>query len=239
MKSLYLVRHAQAALRKADLPDFERALVKAGEKTSLNMAKKFKKQGTGPDLFISSTASRALETAHIFAKALGYPVEKILVKEELYHEMNPESLVDIIRKVDSKYETLMLFGHNPAFTELAAYLIPDFNENVPKTGVVGMKFLRRNWKYLTKGDGRLILFDYPKRMAKTTKAMQMEIEANLADKIQGVLSTVDPKAAAKENKLIRRSAQRITESFIKTLKSSKGKQAIQDYAAKSQASKKT
>lgn len=239
MKSLYLVRHAQAALRKADLPDFERTLVKAGEKTSVNMAKKFKKQGLSPDLLISSTASRALETAHIFAKVLGYPIEKIMVKEELYHEMDPESLLAIIRKVDSKYESLMLFGHNPAFTELAGYLISDFQENMPKTAIVGMKFLRRNWKYLSQGDGKLTLFDYPKRMAKTTKVMQLDLEANLTEKIQSVLSGIDPKTAAKESKIIRRSARRITESFMQTLKTNKGKQAIQEYVTKSQTTKKT
>ena len=45
MKTLFLVRHSKAVSRKANLPDFRRTLVKAGEKKSMNMAKKLKKEG--------------------------------------------------------------------------------------------------------------------------------------------------------------------------------------------------
>ena len=99
MKTLFLVRHSKAVTRKANLPDFRRALVKAGEKKSTSMAKKLKKEGVLPDLIISSTANRALETAHLFAQNLDYPTHEILVKDALYNEMSPEALLYLVRQV--------------------------------------------------------------------------------------------------------------------------------------------
>ncbi len=224
MKTLYLVRHAKAVDRKPYLPDFERSLVKSGEKDSLNMAKKINKDGCIPDLLISSTANRALETAHLFAKSLKYPLEKILVKDSLYNEESEEALLTIIRQVDDSYNSVMLFGHNPVFTDLATYLIKAFHEDIPKTGIVGIEFSQSEWKAVTPLSGRLILFDYPKRMAKTYKQLQVDLETAIKDKIQETLISVDPKSAKKEAKLVRQYSTRIADSFIKTLKQTQSRE---------------
>lgn len=218
MKTLYLVRHSKAVQRKPQLPDFERTLVKSGEKNALDMAKKLKKEGFIPDLFMSSTANRALETAHIFAQGLKYPIEKILVKDDLYNEMSEEALLYIIRQLDNRYNSLMLFGHNPVFTDLAAYLIADFHEDIPKSGIVGIEFTATEWKTIAPQTGRLMLFEYPKRLTKTYKRLQVDLEIAIRDNIQEILGKVDPSSAKKEAKLVRQSAGKIAEDFIKRLK---------------------
>ncbi len=224
MKTLYLVRHSKAVQRKPSLPDFERTLVKSGEKDSLNMAKKIKKDGCIPDLLISSTANRALETAHLFAKGLKYPLEKILVKDSLYNEMSEEALLYIIRQVDDRYNSVMLFGHNPVFTDLASYLIKEFHEDIPKSGIVGIEFSQSEWKAVTPLSGKLVLFEYPKRLAKTYKQLQADLETAMKDKIQEILMRIDPKSAKKEAKLVRQSSQKIADSFIKTLKQTQSRE---------------
>ena len=45
MKTIYLVRHGKAVKRDANLPDFQRTLVKKGKEESSDMANKIKKCG--------------------------------------------------------------------------------------------------------------------------------------------------------------------------------------------------
>lgn len=224
MKTLYLVRHSKAVQRKPYLPDFERTLVKSGEKDASGMAKKLRKEGYIPDLLISSTANRALETAHLFAKGLKYPIEKILVKDALYNEMSEEALLYIIRQVDNQYNSLMLFGHNPVFTDLACMLIEDFHEDIPKSGVVGIEFSQSEWKAIAPHTGRLMLFEYPKRLAKTYKQLQAVLEIAIKEKTLDILAKVDPDSAKKETKSVRQASKKIAEDFIKTLKQTQTKE---------------
>jgi phosphohistidine phosphatase len=218
MKTLFLVRHSKAVTRKADLPDFQRTLVKAGEKKATSMARKLKKEGVMPDLMISSTANRALETAHLFAKNLDYSNKDIVVKDALYNEMSPEALLYIVRQVDEKHNSIMLFGHNPAFTDFASYLVKGFEEDIPKTGIVGIQFNKDNWKDIVKGSGKLEFFEYPKRLSKTLKRLEAELQIEIAMNVQDVLDKMEPKSAKKMKKAVKKSSDRIAKDFIKLMK---------------------
>ncbi len=219
MKKLILVRHAKAVSREVNLPDFRRTLVKKGMKNSENMADRLKMREMIPDLMISSPANRALETAHVFARALDYPVQKIVVNDILYSEMSPESLVQLIQKVEDKHESVMLFGHDPSFSDLASHLIKDFHEVIPKTGIVSIGFGKRNWKNIRKGDGQLIFFDYPKRISKAYKKMQMDLESGIARSIENRLKRVNKDSAQELDKMVLKSSRKIAREFVKIMKS--------------------
>lgn len=218
MKTLFLVRHSKAVTRKANLPDFQRTLVKAGEKQSMSMAKKLKKEGVTPDLMISSTANRALETAHLFARNLDYPTHEIMVKDALYNEMSPEALLYLVRQVDDKYKSVMLFGHNPAFTDFVCHLVRGFDQDIPKTGIVGVQFQKDSWKDVSKGSGKLEFFEYPKRVAKTMKRLEEELRVELVKKTQDILDKVDAKSAKKLKKQVGKTSGKIAKDFVKILK---------------------
>lgn len=218
MKTLFLVRHSKAVTRKANLPDFRRALVKAGEKKSMSMAKKLKKEGVLPDLIISSTANRALETAHLFAQNLDYPTHEILVKDALYNEMSPEALLYLVRQVDDKFRSIMLFGHNPAFTDFASYLVRGFDQDIPKTGIVGIQFRKDSWKDISKGSGKLEFFEYPKRLAKTMKRMEEELRSELSQSTLDILERIDTRSAKKLKKQVEKGSSRIAKDFVAAMK---------------------
>ena len=86
MKTLYLVRHAKAISQELGVNDFKRSLSKQGRDDAVAMSKRLWKKGIAPDLLLSSPADRALETAHIFAEQFDYPVQRILLKDEIYDE---------------------------------------------------------------------------------------------------------------------------------------------------------
>ena len=224
IKTIFLVRHGKAIGRDTKVPDFQRTLVKKGENESLGIAKKLKKIGASPELLLSSSADRALETAHIFAQRLGYPKKKILVKDSLYNEIKEEALLEIVKNVDNKYNSIMLFGHDPLFSSFAAYLLKNFNEGIPKSGVVCIEFRRKTWKGITKGNGRLKFYDYPKQISKAYKKTKMDIVAELSKNIERVLTKADARSAKKIDNSIKMTSEKLAKDFVKAMKSYKIKE---------------
>ncbi len=77
MKRITLVRHATAVPRNPKKDDFGRSLRKKGRREAKAMGEWYKNVEEQPDVMISSPANRAIETARVFAKTLGYPAKKI------------------------------------------------------------------------------------------------------------------------------------------------------------------
>ncbi len=82
------------------------------------MGKRLTDRGVQPDLLVSSPALRALTTAQLIADELGYKRKDIVVDERLYAS-SPDNLLAVICALDDRLDRVMLFGHNPEFTDLA------------------------------------------------------------------------------------------------------------------------
>lgn len=163
MKTIILVRHAKSSWKDPGLKDFDRPLNKRGKMDAPFMGEKLKDKQMLPDLILSSPAKRARKTATKIAKAIGYPKKKIKYRDIMYHS-DARFLLDMVRKLDDKYEKIMLFGHNPGFNEFADMLLkenPVFN--IPTTGVYCIRFDVDSWKKVREGEGESVFFDYPKR----------------------------------------------------------------------------
>ena len=55
-------------------------------------------------------------------------------------------------------QTLMIFGHNHAFTSLANLLGDKYIDNVPTSGLVQIKFETDRWSDISDGKTELVLF---------------------------------------------------------------------------------
>lgn len=221
MKTLCLVRHAKCISKKRKIPDFERALIPKGEKEAKRMAKQLKKEGILPDLMISSPANRVLETAHIFAQSLRYSVQKIMLKEAIYENVTVESLLNIVREVDDKYHSVMLFGHNPILNDFASLLLKDFQHNIPKAGVICIDFRVNSWKKVSQGKGKLKLFDFPINKAQKFEIVnkaQKELEVKIFEHMNTILNEIDTIAAKKMNNYLKKSSEKLARKFAKVAK---------------------
>ena len=121
MKTLFLVRHAKASRDDVSLSDRQRPLNERGLDDAAAMGKRLARHRVRPDLMLSSPAVRALKTAQLIAAEIGYPRKHILVDDQLY-AARLEDLLSVIHGTDTKIDRLMLFGHNPEFSELASRL---------------------------------------------------------------------------------------------------------------------
>lgn len=118
MKTLYLVRHAKSSRDAPALADRDRPLNDRGEREAPAMAQRLAARGVAPERLLSSPAKRALATATHFADAFGIAHRKIVVDERLYAG-SAGGLLAVIRSLDERLRDVMLFGHNPEFSDLA------------------------------------------------------------------------------------------------------------------------
>ena len=164
MKKLYLVRHAKSSWKNHDISDKERPLNKRGKNDAPLMGKILNEKKLNPELIISSNAVRAKKTAFAIANEIDYPKEKIVLTDDIY-EASTFELLKMIRKFDDAFDSVMLFGHNPALTGVYNYLIKHYIDNIPTCGVAGIEF-EDNWDKIEEESGKFLFFLYPKMYTK-------------------------------------------------------------------------
>ena len=235
MKIIYLVRHAAAAKGKPKSPDRKRALSKKGRKEAVKMAKKLKKNGMLPDLLVSSPAKRAMQTARVFAKAIKYPKDKILLNKTLYEANNASSnaaLLQAVRSMDDQFQSVIVFGHDPLLTEFAHYLRKDFTEALPGCAVVRFDFNNISWTKITAGRGILKFFDYPNKKKARLDEKKKALTARLTEDLMRLFVEADPDIGPKMKKAIKKTVGPLTQNFLaKTKTKSKARETRQEPVA--------
>lgn len=168
MKSLTIVRHAKSSWDEPGLSDRKRPLNKRGKRDAPMMGKRIVEAGIRPSLIVSSPAVRAWKTARAVAREIGYPLEFLQREDELYLA-SVSDILDVIAAQDNAFNNLMLFGHNPGFTEFANYLSPGLTNNLPTAGVVSVKIDREDWNLYDQPQTELVLHDWPKKKQLQTR----------------------------------------------------------------------
>ena len=161
MKTLFLVRHAKSSRNDPSLPDRDRPLDDRGKQDGPKMGKRLAQRDVKPDLLLSSPALRALTTAQLIAEEIGYKPKDIVVDDRLYAS-DADDLLAVIRALDRNLNRVMLFGHNPEFTDLAHRLSSEFIE-MPTCAIVEFNFDTKAWSDVGERKPAKVIFDYPKK----------------------------------------------------------------------------
>ena len=156
MKQLILVRHGKSSWEYS-VNDKDRPLLQRGINDGHLVAGSFKEKDLMPDAVFSSPANRALHTCLIFLRQLHFPFNQFEISNELY-DFSGEYVLEFIKRMDTSLSTVMLFGHNHAFTHLANSLGSRYIENVPTSGLVQMTFDTDHWSTIAKGTTLDIIF---------------------------------------------------------------------------------
>ena len=169
-------------------------------------------------VLISSPAHRALETAHVVAKQLDYPVEKIMLKEQLYEADSGSTFVDILRELEDTYSTALVIGHEPTLSEFIRRLSSAFQHTLPKSGVVGLEFADANWATIGDEQASISYFDFPigkEDRRRLEKQLVKQIEQDLAESMVAAVSHYNSDAAGKVKKATRTAGKDMANRFIK------------------------
>ena len=160
-RTLFLVRHAKSSWDDVALTDKERPLADRGKRDAPMMGKRLAKRQVRPDLILSSPARRALSTAEIIAKELNYRAEDIVVDDRLY-ATEAETLLGVIGDLSDKLKCVMLFGHNPEFTDLA-HRLSNEPALMPTCAVAQFTFESTSRSSIGSTKPAEVLLDYPKK----------------------------------------------------------------------------
>ena len=144
-----------------DLNDKDRPLLERGIADVYLVASKFKTLDLTVDAVFSSPANRALHTAVIFSREQHFLFSNFQIVNELY-DFSGESVFQFIRELDNNLGTVIIFGHNNAFTNLANKLGDTYIENVPTAGLVQLKFNTADWSAIS--DGLTLQTIFPKKL---------------------------------------------------------------------------
>lgn len=155
-----IVRHGKSDWAFHSVKDIDRTLKERGINDGYIMAKRVLAKGVVPEIIISSTANRAFHSALIFSRVLNIEGSNLLPEKDLYLA-DEQEIMSIVYACDNKFDKLMIFGHNPGFTDLSNYLSNLNIPNVPTTGVVSLVFDVDSWTEI--GKSKLINadFEYP------------------------------------------------------------------------------
>jgi phosphohistidine phosphatase len=161
VKTLFLVRHAKSSRDDPTLPDRERPLSNRGRHDAPQMGKLLAGRGVRPDLIVTSPALRAQTTAQMIADEIGYQHKGIVTHDRLYASSS-DGLLAVIRALDNELDSVMLFGHNPEFTELARRLSSEIAD-MPTCAVAEFRYRTKAWTDVGDVEPSEVRLDVPEK----------------------------------------------------------------------------
>lgn len=124
MKHLYLLRHgiAVATGTAGVASDFDRALTDEGREKVEAIARALMAFGLTFNRVLSSPYVRARQTAEIVAATLGIP-KRLRLTDNLAVDAAPRAVIRELAALRPDPARVLLVGHEPFLSELAAYLL--------------------------------------------------------------------------------------------------------------------
>ncbi|MAO07393.1 MAG: histidine phosphatase family protein [Alteromonas sp.] len=156
MKTLYMVRHAKSSW-KHDVIDHKRPLKKRGHNDGALISKYVSENFDLPQQIVTSDAERALTTAKYFKGAFQISEKDFKITHELY-DFSGHRVMETIKGLDDSLDTVMIVGHNHAFTSIANMLGNKYIDNVPTCGFVKLQFKETQWSKITTGTTENTIF---------------------------------------------------------------------------------
>ncbi len=156
MKHLVIIRHSDAESSSYSSSDFDRKLTDIGREKARLQAKRLKDMNILPDLIITSSAKRALDTTDIIVDVLSEncPIQKSPL---LYEDYSTNDFLDLISEISETNNIVYIVGHNPSLSVMASRL--DFDAFINfKPCSIGVFEIDNNWKLVEVDNGKLIEF---------------------------------------------------------------------------------
>ncbi len=157
MKTIYIVRHAKSSWKYDNVNDIDRPLKERGINDAHLLSSYLAKKINRPDVFVSSSANRALHTAVIFCENFDYPLSNLQIKRQLY-SFSDGYLVKTVKALDDSFGSAIIFSHDHGINTFVNKFGNKPIAHVPTCGVIGISFNEKHWKNIKKGNTELIEF---------------------------------------------------------------------------------
>ncbi|HPF10226.1 MAG TPA: histidine phosphatase family protein [Flavobacteriaceae bacterium] len=162
MKTLYMVRHAKSSW-EFDVIDHKRPLKERGKNDATLVSQYVVNHFKRPDHIATSDAERALATAHYFQEVFKVEGAHFEITHNLY-DFSGHKVMETVKGLPDDCDTVMIVGHNHAFTSIANMLGNKYIDNVPTCGFVQIEFGENQWGNIT--TGKTIATVFPRDLKK-------------------------------------------------------------------------
>ena len=162
MKTILLFRHGKSNWDADCDADHERPLAERGVKAARRMGRFLTHLGQVPARVLCSSAVRAQETVRLAAEAGGWSCP-VGIAPELY-AASATDVLDRVRREPDDAETLLLAGHEPAWSEVASELIGGGELRFPTAAMARIDLYVDSWSEIGRGRGELIWFVVPRML---------------------------------------------------------------------------
>jgi len=156
---LHLLRHAQSAEKQQGQSDKDRDLTSAGRKEAATIGHYLKKNNSGIEIIITSSAQRAQSTASVIFGILNLSSD-LVVAEDLY-DASIRSLLEFTNQLDDDHKNVLLIGHNPHLSYFAEYLTGAEIGSLETAGLVSIRLNCNQWTEVKEGGGSMESYVYP------------------------------------------------------------------------------
>jgi len=160
-----MLRHAKS-LWEDDVIDHQRPLKKRGENDAKLMSEYLCKTIEAPNRMYVSDAVRTMATARYFKEAFNIEEKKIERTHKLY-DFRGHNVMRLIKSIPNSLSTVMIVGHNHAFTSIANMLGSTHINAIPTCGFVQLEFNEQKWENLIMGTTVKAIF--PRHLKKNDK----------------------------------------------------------------------
>lgn len=164
MLRLFLLRHGKSDWEAPFEDDHERPLAGRGRHASELMGRFLAKIAAAPGRVISSSAVRARSTAELAAEAGGWDCPLDLTLS--VYQAGPEDVLEAIRRRGGREASLLVVGHEPTFSRLAALLIGGGSLRLPTGALACIRFGCDAWEEIEPGKGELAWLVTPKLLVR-------------------------------------------------------------------------
>jgi phosphohistidine phosphatase len=172
-KRLYFLRHSKAGQTNKNLvDDHDRELTDKGVDLCKYVSQFMQNSWDLPEIIITSSAMRAKRTAELLVENLGKNIP--IFEERRLYLASVGELMEVVRAIDPKYESVMIVGHNPGlqlfcmqfagsgnkqrFREMRANFSP---------ASLAVYNMNREWELANIQAGELLDFTLAKKIVKT------------------------------------------------------------------------
>ena len=162
MKTLLMVRHAKSSWETPEIDDLNRPIIENGINKTKKVIEYLKEKNILPDIIVSSHATRALQTARLFAEGLSYTKE-IEVNKNIY-EADEKSISDEVYALPNNASVVMIIGHNPTITQLANVYLVRKSNFLPTSSVVSITFETDFWGEIDRSSKKVNFTALPKKL---------------------------------------------------------------------------
>lgn len=169
MKKLTILRHAKSSWDEANTNDLDRPLNDRGWKAARRLGRELKHRKISFDLCLASPAARVRETLDGVSETFGDFRFPVRFERQLYLA-DEATLLELVRGVSDRVETLLLVGHNPGLERFVAMLTRNDDERLrkrveqkfPTAALAAIDVAVASWADVAAASGRLVELIFPK-----------------------------------------------------------------------------